>query len=108
MAQDHAEQMRTLAFALHHDPCTLSKIHLGFGSRFHLHPHKRDRLCLPQMADESLYGLVAACETVITKQVLINAFGTPPYRRRRFNLRRKRLAKALATGGGPGGRNGWF
>jgi len=39
------------------------------------------------MADESFYGLVAACEIVITNQVLINALGTQAHRNRRFDLR---------------------
>ncbi len=77
-------------------------------SRLHLHPHKRDRLCLPQMSDESFYGLIAADETVITNQVLVNPLGTQPHTNRRFNLGRMRLAKTLTTRCGPGGRNGWF
>src|SRR5271154_7438005 len=107
MAQDHAEEMGTLAFAVHHDPCALSKIHLGLGSRLHLHPHKGDRLRLPQMPDESFDGLVAARETVITNQVLINALSTQPHSNCRFNLGQVRQAETLSTGGRPGGRNGW-
>jgi hypothetical protein len=61
------------------------------------------------MPDESFYGLIAADETVITNQVLVNPLGTQPHPNRRFNLRRMRLAKTLTTGGGgPGGRNGWL
>ena len=86
MAQDHAEEMGTLAFAVHLDPCALSKIHLGLGSRLHLHPQKGDRLCLPQMPHESFDSLVAARETVITNQVLINALGTQPHRHCRHDL----------------------
>src|SRR5580698_905219 len=108
MTQDHAEQVRALAFAVHHDPSPLSKIHLSLGSRLHLHPHKRDRLCLPQMPDESFDGLVAARETVITNQVLINALSTQPHLNRRFNLGQVRQAKTLSAGSRPGGRNGWF
>ena len=70
--------MGALALAVHHDPRTLPKIHLSLGSRLDLHPHKRDRLRLPQMPDESFDGLVAARETVVTNQVLINALSTQP------------------------------
>jgi hypothetical protein len=108
VAQDHPEKLGALAFAVHHDPRTLPKIHLSLGSWLDFHPHKWDRLCLPQMPDESFYGLIAADETVITNQVLVNPLGTQPHPNRRFNLRRMRLAKTLTTGGGPGGRNGWF
>jgi hypothetical protein len=108
MAQDHTEQMWALAFAVHHDPCTLPKIHLHLGSRFHLHSHKRDRLSLPQMPDESFDGLIAADESVITNQILIDALGTQPHPNRRFNLGQVRQAKTLATGCRPGGRNGRF
>src|ERR1700679_3301341 len=72
MAQDRAEQMRALAFAIRHDPRTLSKIHLGLGSRLHLHPHKGHGLGRPQMPHKSFYRLITARETVITNQVLIN------------------------------------
>ena len=68
--------MRALAFAIHHHPSTLSKVHLCLGSRLHLHPNKRDQLCLPQMPYESLYGLIAAGKAVLTNQVLIDALGT--------------------------------
>jgi len=91
--------MGALAFAVHHHPRTLSKIHLGLGSRFHLHPHKRDRLGLPQMPHESFDGLITARETVVTNQVLINALGAQPHPNRRFNPGRIRLAKTLTTGG---------
>src|SRR5262249_59262532 len=104
--QDHPEVVWALAFTVHHNPRTLPKIHLSFGARLHLHPHKRDRLCLAQMPDESLYGLVTARECVLTNQILINALGAQPHRHRRLHLRRMRQAKTLATGSGTGGRNG--
>ena len=91
--------MWSLAFAIHHDPRSLAKIHLGFGSRLHLHPHKRDRLGLPQMPHESFDGLITARETVITNQVLINPLGTQPHRHGRFNLWLKAAGKG--SGGDP-------
>ena len=90
MRQDDPKQMRALPFAVHHDPRALTKIHLGFGSRRHFHPHKGHRLGLPHMPDESFYGLVAANEPVVADQVLINALGTQPDRYRRFNPRQSR------------------
>src|SRR5271170_1458781 len=68
--------MRELAFAVHHDRSPLSKIHLSLGSRLDLHPHKWNRLGLAQMSHESFYGLIAAGESVLTNQVLINALST--------------------------------
>ena len=87
MTQDDPKQMGPLPFAFHQHPCPLTKIHLGFGSRRHFHPHKRHRLGLPQMPDEPFYGLITARESVLTNQVLINALGTQPDCHRRFNLR---------------------
>ena len=75
MAQDDPKQMRSLAFAVHHHPRALAKIHLGFGSRLHLHPHKRHRLGLAQLPHESFHGMITAGETMVTNQVLINPLG---------------------------------
>ncbi len=47
--EDKPKQMRSLAFAVYQHPRTLPKIHLGFLSRFHFHPHKRHWLCLEQL-----------------------------------------------------------
>ena len=87
MAQDNPKQMRSLPLAVHHHPRALAKIHLGFGSRLHLHPHKRHRLGLPQLPHEPFDGLITAGETVVAHQVLINPLGAQPDRHRRFNLR---------------------
>jgi hypothetical protein len=60
------------------------------------------------MPDESFYGLVTTRKSVLTNQVLVNALGTQSHPNRRFNLGRMPLAKTLATGRKPGGRNGWL
>jgi hypothetical protein len=49
-------------------------------------PAQRGQLGLPQMPDESLYGLVGARETIITNQVLIDALSTQPHADRHLNL----------------------
>jgi hypothetical protein len=98
MAQDHAEQMRALAFAVHLDPRTEPKIHLRLGSRLDLHPHKWDWLCLPQMPHESFDSLITAHKNVITNPILINALSTQSHRHRCHYLGRMRQAKTLATG----------
>jgi transposase len=99
MAQNDPKQMGPLPLAIHYDPCALAKIHLGFGSRFHFHPHKRHRLALAKLPHKPFYRLITADESMVADQVLINALGTQAHHYRRFDLGQMRLAKALATGG---------
>ena len=68
--------MRPLALAVHHHPCALTKIHLRFGSRLHLHSHKRDRLTLSQLPHEPFDRLIAATEPVLAHQILIDPLST--------------------------------
>ena len=83
---------------------------MSFVQKYGLTPftHKGDRLRLSQMPHESFDGLVAALEAAVTNQILIDALGTQPHPNRSFNLGQVWQAKTLATGGRPGGRNGWF
>jgi hypothetical protein len=72
--------MWPLPLAIHPDPGTLTKIHLGFHARRHLHPDERHRLGLSQLPHEPFDHLITATEPAVAHQVLINPLGTQPTR----------------------------
>ena len=100
--------MRSLAFALHHYPRTLSKIYLRLGTGFDFYPLERKGLGLAQLAYEPFDRLITAGKTVFTNQVLVNPLRTQPHGHRGLDLGLPGLTKTLPTRRGAGGRNGWL
>ena len=115
-AQDDAEYVGPTASAVRrYNGRAGAKVHLRFLAGHAFHPPKRDGTGLLQTPDESADTVIAAPETVLIPQVLINPLTRKPLLQLRFNDLAERLTLA-ATGRDvtplgrlqPGGRFGWF
>ena len=107
VTQHAAKQMRTPAAALFDDPGTAAEVGLQLFARGAFHPPERQIEAHAQSPREALDRLVAAAESMIADQILVDPRERQPLLQPNLDLGAVRLTVAAATRR-PEGRNGWF
>ncbi len=109
VTEDGPKQVGATAFAVRFDPGALTEVDLHLLARGALHPPERERGPRAESAHEAFDRLVAAGETVLATQVLVDPLRRQPALQPCGDECPVRLAPAGRTGHRAGGRvAGWF